>query len=186
MPGRYNTAVIFIFAVSVVVAASMAKEDVRLDSPAKPALRAPAALKRTEKIHGAVYVKIETLRPGPLQVGDTFVLRGEIRSEDGDLSGVDFEWSIPEGVRLVSGQVSGILPSLSEAQPRVVEITLAKTSARNEQVHLLAGAQRGSSHFADSAQFNTDIQEMLNADAAAVKSGLEVLRPKTKPIKVFQ
>ena len=74
----------------------------------------------------------------------------------------------------------------SEAQARVVEITLMKTSARNEQVHLLAGAQRGSSHFADSAQFNTDIQDTLNASAATVKRGLELLRPKAKPLKVYQ
>ncbi len=186
MSGRLNTAVIFLFAVSVLVAANVADDRARIRLTAKQTLRGPAALKRTEKIHGAVYVKIENLASRPLQTGDTFVLRGEIRSEDGDLSGVDFKWSIPEGVRLISGQVTGTLSSLSEAQARVVEITLMKTSARNEQVHLLAGAQRGSSHFADSAQFNTDIQDTLNASAATVKRGLELLRPKAKPLKVYQ
>ncbi len=201
MSGQFSSAVIFISVVAIAVAANLADESSPSARRNQLALRGPASiskkdmifgelkptmeLKHTEKVHGGIYVKIALTGAKPHHAGDVFVMRGEIRSEDGDLTGVDFKWSLPAGVRLVNGQLNGTLSSLAADHPAIVELTLEKTSANNEQIHLLAGASRGSSRMADSAQFNTDVQDQLEAGRAAIKSGLEAQGQKHSDIKVF-
>lgn len=202
MSRHFSSALMFVSVVAIALAANRAEEN--SSTTGKGLQRAPASMmssqaqkeqilgefKRpskfhyTEKIHGPVETKIELMGARPEQSGDVFVLRGTIVTSE-NLSDVSYKWSIPAGVQLINGQVSGVIGSVSADHPIEVELTLKKISSQNEQVHLMAGGAEGKSHFAESAQYNTDIQEYLDADRAATKKALEAHSEDDRKLKVF-
>lgn len=192
MSGQFSSVVMFCSLVAIAFAANRATEN---ESPA--ASRRPAsintikkeeklgpfnvvsALKHTEKLRGPLSVKLEMLGPKPSAIGDVFVLRGTLVSRE-VLDSASYTWSVPAGVELVNGAVSGTLTSVGGDTPGVVELTFRKMSADNVQIHLMAIAVRGGSRFGDSAQYNTEVQDMLKPSLEKSSASSE-----NKQLKIF-
>jgi hypothetical protein len=147
--------------------------------------------RHTEKAHGPIDVKLELEGSAPANTGDTFVLRGVIHT-DRDIRNVHFKWSIPSGVKIVNGAQTGDISQLLVGSPVAVELTLQKISGRNEQIHLHAEVNEPRARFADVAQFNTDIQEMLDSNdrdtkTMALKGGIQTgSKQKAPTVRIVQ
>jgi hypothetical protein len=114
----------------------------------------------TEKIHGPLRTAVEAVGTTAVAVGETFVLRGVISSEE-QISDVLVSWQIPQGLELINGTVQESIGLLIPGQPVNFELTLKKLTADNLQVHLMANAARGNFKFGDVAKFNTVDQEKI-------------------------
>lgn len=165
----------FVSLVAIVFATNRAQEAAHLPNKSS---RAPASLvtlekerilgpfkvapilRHTQKLHGPLSVRIDLASPTPAEIGEVFVLRGSVFSKE-DLQNVEFVWSVPPGLEVINGQLNGTLNLVSAAQARELEVTLRKTTTDNVQVHLMVNGSRNDIGFADSAQYNTEVQTML-------------------------
>jgi hypothetical protein len=116
------------------------------------------ALRHTEKLHGPLNVRLELVG----SPGGVFVLRGILTSREA-LQDAEFQWSVPEGVTVVNGALTGTVASVTPDQPGTVELTLQATTSGNKQIHLMAGVVRGGGRFSDSAQYNTEGNAVMDA-----------------------
>ncbi|MGE0527939.1 MAG: hypothetical protein AB7G93_21665 [Bdellovibrionales bacterium] len=172
MSGKYSGAMTFVFVMAIAFAA-MRSESLHTTRSA----RGPSAhtskklpldthstpfLKHTHKLRGPIQAVIELIGTRPERAGDVFTLRGLIRSAEG-LSDVDFKWSIPAGLEVINGQLEGRISVPGSDEAAKLEITLKKLVDENLQVHLIAGTNHGGARIADSAQYNTELQELINA-----------------------
>lgn len=175
MSSQFSTALISISLLAIALAANQADQngfdDAAIASKRGPAVAAMAtdstvskeerlgpfkeapALKHTEKAHGPIDVRLEYVGGLPAAVGDVFVVRGIVSARE-SLQGVDFQWSLPDGVELVNGAKQGRLDSVSTDQPAAVELTLKKTAPGKFKIHLLAGVSHAGGRFADAAQLD--------------------------------
>lgn len=200
MPGQFSAALMFVSLAAIALAANRAEEvNEMARSTREPASISVAAIQKeevlnssyraepimvhTEKMHGPLFVKIERVGAAPKAIGDVFVIRATVSSQK-SLSNVDFSWSIPGEVELVTGVNSGRLDSITPQQPGVLEMTLRKLAAANAQVHLLVGTTQGEARFGDTAQFNTDLQEQVDAQKEEMKKNTMTAAP-AKPFKVM-
>jgi hypothetical protein len=185
MSQQLSSAIMFIFLVSIAVAANRAEEN---SAPPPAVNRRPAAaafgkkapldevhaalFRHTEKIHGPVETQIVPIGAAKAEAGQVFVLKGVISASE-NLTDVDFKWSIPEGVEVINGALSGRLSQVRAERPAEVELTLKALGDINRQVHLLASGSHGGARFADTAQYNTTLQE-------EIRSAREALAESTK------
>lgn len=163
--------------------ASLTKKELRLGE-----LRNDNHLRHTHKIQGPLKASIAPSNKQLAEVGQTFVLKGLISSTQ-DLRNVDFKWAVPSGLEVISGQVAGQIVDVKADQPVEVHLTLRKLASENRQVHLVTGAARDGVRFGDSAQFNTEIQEMLDQEnevmrMKALNTGKDTGKPEAKGLKV--
>ena len=175
MPKQFNSALMFCSVVAIALAVHNAETDPRADTPPTRALasveptnkeqllgafKAPPLVTHTDKLRGPLVVHIEKVNGSD---GDTLTLRGIIVSKQ-DMSEVEFTWSIPEALEVVQGQRTGAISGLAAGKPTELEVTLHKLNpGSNVQVHLLASGRNNGLHFADTAQYNSEWQEALDA-----------------------
>jgi len=160
----------------------MAKKELMLGEGKAPVLR------HTSKVRGPLESRIELLGAIPEKAGDVFVLRGFVSSEK-ELRDVEFKWSIPAGLELVNGTAAGQISILKAGQPAEVQLTLRSLASENYQVHLIAaGADKGL-RFADSAQYNTLLQGVIEQSKEELLKSTEKAAAendvKVKNLKVF-
>jgi hypothetical protein len=160
--------------------ASLVKKELSLGE-AKPNLP-----RHTKKIHGPLQSKIELIGAIPEKAGDVFVLKGLVSASQ-DLRDVEFKWDIPAGLELVNGNLSGTISILSAGLPSEVQVTLRSLTGENYRVHFLAGGTDGGVRFAQSAQYNTLMQPLIEASKEAMLKSTEANTPprKEKGLKVF-
>lgn len=171
MSGNHSALATMTFLVAIALAANYADQDSA--GPRTP--RTPAALSKkemilggvdkplfrhTDKIRGPVEAAVELIGMRPEAAGDVFVLRGLVTS-DLPLTDVDFKWSLPPGVELINGAVRGRIAVLAAGKPAEVQLTLKTLTGENHQVHLIASASRGGTRFAQSVQYNTLLESVL-------------------------
>lgn len=183
MSGEYSSIVTFVFVVAIAMAAYEA------DNSQEPSGRKPASLskremvlgerrevaaltRRSDKVRGPLTTSIAASHKLHPTAGESFVITGHIVSEQ-DLSQVKFKWAIPDGIELVNGEVSGVVQSLLANQPYKVSLTVKKLSNENRQIHFAANAERGGAAFGSSAQYNTEIQTMLDEQDELTRSSLK-------------
>ncbi|NJL24636.1 MAG: hypothetical protein HC902_05335 [Calothrix sp. SM1_5_4] len=169
MSGRFN-AMMFISLVAIALAANRAEEN-------ESATRAPASLgkkeailgdversflRHTHKLRGPLSASIELLGARPQAPGDVFVVRGVIESAE-TVDSVNYKWALPEGVEIVNGQATGTVARVRSGEPAYTELTLKSLNGENHKIHFVAGASAGGARFADSTQYNTLTQELLEA-----------------------
>lgn len=128
-------------------------------------------LHHTEKIRGPLNVAIELLHDD----GETVRLRGVITSRRA-LDEVEFAWSLPVGVELISGELESTL-RLARGEPYVVDLVVKKLSNNNQQIHFHAQSSAGGARFGDTAQYNTEVQQIL--------SGVDHKAVAQKSLKIF-
>jgi hypothetical protein len=140
-------------------------------------------LRHTEKLHGPIDVAIQLVGPAPEKSGDVFTLQATVASSE-SLQNVNYSWSIPEGIEVINGQTGGSFDRIDEEVPGVLEVTLRQLSSQNQQIHLLAGTHDGRRHFAESAQYNSELQAHIDAKKQALK---EITEEETsgQNLKVF-
>lgn len=145
----------------------------------------PPLLRHTQKIHGPLEAHIELIGAVPENSGDVFVLKGHVSSSK-DLRDVEFKWAIPAGLEVVNGTANGYISILNADQPAAVQITLRTLASENYQVHLITAGVDGKVRFAESAQYNTLLQGMIDqSKEAQLKSTEKAVAEETKGLKVF-
>ncbi len=110
-------------------------------------------IRHTHKLRGPLKVNLDFSAQDMLQAGDVFTLSATLDSKE-SLNEVHFEWIIPEGLEMISGEQNGSL-RLEANESRSLEIVLRKIADENTQVHFKAISQKGAMTFSESAQFNT-------------------------------
>lgn len=205
MSKQFSSAMIFVFVMAIAFAMSRSSEQSLVG--VGEVERSPNAtqkeqilgafikddsLRHTQKARGPIDVKLRVEGSAPANIGDVFVLRATIQTER-DVNNVHFKWSIPDGVKLINGSQVGDISQLQVNSPAVLEMTLQKVSARNEQIHLHASVAENGMRSASVAQFNTDIQEILDTTdrtnkALAIKGALqgEPSTPKAHSVRIVQ
>lgn len=143
-------------------ASTVAKKDTSFITEEK------AAHKHTSKVRGPLTSAVELVGTAPAAAGDVFVLRAVVSSEEA-LKDVSFRWLVPAGVEVVSGSVRSTIAFVGPAQPFETQITLRQVSSENVRVHFKTRGKSGEMRFADSAQYNTLMQEALQASKAELK-----------------
>lgn len=145
-------------------------------------------LKHTSKIRGPLESHIELLGAVPERAGDVFVLRGLVSSSK-ELRDVEFKWAIPAGLELVNGTVTGSISILRPGEPTEVQVTLRSLASENQQVHLLTAGADGAIKFAESAQYNTLLQGLLDQSKEellkSTEKAAEQERERSKGLRVF-
>ena len=202
MSSQFSTALMFGSVVAIALAASRAHDNqeslaptinrgpASIASQQKEAIlgafKAEPQLKHTEKLRGPLAVKITLMDNKTSAVGEAFVLRGAISSSEA-LDEVDYQWSLPKGVELINGQISGRLSVISDNQSEYVELTLRKLSLENVQVHLLATSAKGGARFSDVAQYNSEAKNLRAVDEkeSLQKSYEDSAAEKHRELKVF-
>ena len=177
MSGK-SSAVMFVFALAIAFASFRAENGTSLTSSASrgPSSIASVGLKRikhTSKLRGPLSASLELVGKTPEAPGDVFVLKGIVSSYR-EASNVEFAWALPEGIELVNGERNGVISSLTPDKPFEVVVTLRQIGDSNAQIHLqVSTAIAGGTRFADTAQFNTLLEE-------AFKQGLQDLKQTTE------
>lgn len=145
----------------------------------------PSLFKHTEKIRGPLKVTLQMPSQLPDKVGDVFVVTATIRSSE-NLRSIDFKWNFPPEVEVVNGEKLGRIDSLLANQPKEVSITLKSLTGANHKVHFLAAASEQGTRFADSAQYNTLFQTVLNESKKTLSKAVEEASRENRPgFKVF-
>jgi hypothetical protein len=146
--------------------------------------------KHTEKLRGPLKVQIENLGTS-IGKGEVFRLRGNITTHHTLERQTEFTWVLPEGVELVSGQVSGTA-WVTPDQPLALELIFKKSGddEMNAQIHLVTSSTRGGASFSDTAQFNTNLNSNTGTDknSGVTASGLNKAAAQKKdapPVKIF-
>jgi hypothetical protein len=198
MSKQFNSALMFCSVIAIALAVHHAETDPRTDAHPTRALasvesthkeqilgafKVPSAVAHTDKLRGPLAVHLEKMNGS---ASDTVTLRGIISSKQ-DMSEVEFTWSIPEGLEVVNGQLTGSISALAAHKPTELMVTLHKLKpGTNLQVHLLASARQNGMHFADTAQYNSEWQEALDARKELVqKKTTAATPPAQQEIKIF-
>ncbi len=185
MSGKFGTALMF---VGLMALAWVSYEPSATRSPASlgPSVKAKSfalskgdVLKHTKKLRGPLSAKVALRGAKPEEPGDTFVLVGEILSES-NLSEVTYEFNLPADVELINGVVKGKIQNIVANEPREIELTLKQNAFDNKQIHLVASGSKGGMIFADSAQFNTLLEEQFRTSQKELLESTEQNAPRYK------
>jgi hypothetical protein len=171
---------LFVFSVAIAFAANQADDMIK-----DPSMRGPAsvsgkkiafeevsAIKHTAKVHGPVDVSVELVGERPNGAGDVFVLKGVVTSSEA-VNNIEYSWRIPEEIEVVNGSLESVIPSLQPDQPFTVEVTLKQKSFANGRIHFRAKSTTPGMRFADTAQYNSMMQDALEASRAELKRSTE-------------
>lgn len=126
-----------------------------------------AKLRHTTKLSSPIRVSL-TSSTEVVSANESFTLTATLATKQ-NLDNVVVEWSLPESIEIVSGARKVTLSELKAHQPETIEIRLVSRSSENQQIHVAAKAEKGSTKFSEIAQFNT----VSGPDIA--KSKLELL-----------
>lgn len=118
--------------------------------------------RHTEKLKGTTDVQIALSSAKPEKAGDIFVLTATI-SVSANAEAVEFQWSLPKNAELVSGDSQASFQNLNAGDVKSITVTVKAGSDHNEQIHLLVKTVNGELNEAVSAQYNSQIQDELDA-----------------------
>lgn len=124
----------------------------------------------TNKLRGPVNISIQALEEGPKQQGDVYRLRLIVEASV-HLDFLDYKWSVPAGVEVISGDLNGQFHNLEAGQVQYVDVDFRSLSGKNEQIHALISKQMDGYEFAEVAQFNTVFETYLGRDKSETLNG---------------
>lgn len=176
----------FIFTMAIAFAAIRAEDLPSSMAFSPPSTRGPASVsgkkivfeeaslsaKHTSKVRGPMEVSVELVGARPNAEGDVFVLKGVVVSSEA-LRDVEYFWKIPAELELVNGSVKSVISDLNAGQPYTMQMTLRQKGFANGRVHFRARGSHGGLKFGDSAQYNSMMQETLEASRAELKKSSE-------------
>ena len=127
--------------------------------PATSFIRNPLT-KHTRKLSAPMMTHIES-DSSEVSDGDIITLTGHMKTSS-PMKNVEIKWIIPNGYTIVSGSKSSYITSAEVGQDYQFKITVKSNSSVNQIIHLVAKSQVGESHFSNSSQFHTKLQNELN------------------------
>ena len=159
----------FMFGMSFILVASIN------DNPSKDKVRIPAStnksktttsftknplLKHTKKLSAPMMTHIVS-DSDEVSEGETFTLTGYMRSSS-KMKNVEVKWIIPNDFIIINGSKKSYITSAEAGQDYQFKITVKSNSSVNQIFHLVAKSQMGDSHFSNSSQYHTKLQNELN------------------------
>lgn len=178
---------LFVFSIAIAFAANQAedapavKEDLAVPNAARGLASVAGkkivfeeinTFKHTAKVHGPVDVSVELVGARPNAAGDVFVLRGVVTSSEA-VNNIEYSWRIPKEIEVVNGALKSVIPSLRPDQPFTVEVTLKQKTFANGRIHFRAKSTTPGVRFADAAQYNSMMEEALQASREELKRSTE-------------
>ena len=125
-------------------------------------------IRHTEKLLAPVVMVIEPAGSMADGAGDEFELKVMIKSRY-DLSSLETEWVLPDGVKMISGAMKDTQYSMAAEEVRTVQAVFRQNSDRNEQVHFRVKSLDSNLPFGASVQYNTLDQEDIDESVAALE-----------------
>lgn len=119
--------------------------------------------RHTNKLRGPMTLTWSLIGDQPTSAGDIFELEATFVSEV-YIESVNAQLVIPPGVELVKGTKNFEVTKLAADEPQKIRFVFKQTSNRNEQVHLVAAAEKPGMRFADSIQFNTLLEPAIKQE----------------------
>lgn len=174
----------FMFGMSFILVASIN------DNPSKDKVRTTAStnktktttsfiknplLKHTKKLSAPMMTHIVS-DSDEISEGETFTLTGYMKSSS-QMKNVEVKWIIPNDFIIINGSKKSYITSAEAGQDYQFKITVKSNSSVNQIFHLVAKSQMGDSHFSNSSQYHTKLQNELN------KSNLELYERTKKYIE---
>lgn len=140
--------------------------------------------RHTQKLKGPISL---TLTSSEESKNHTLPITLTIQSSE-PLADVDVKWIIPDGVRLVSGNIEERI-SIGPEGPISITIHVQTLNENNNQIHARADGSLGAIQFSEIAQFNTSHKHLNSMSKKDVleKSGHDGEDPDTTSLlKIFQ
>lgn len=125
-------------------------------------------IRHTEKLLAPVVLLIEPVGSLADGAGEEFELKVMIKSRY-DLSSLETEWVLPEGVELVSGAMKDTQYSMAAEEVRTLHAVFKQNTDSNEQVHFRVKSLDSKLPFGASVQYNTLDQEDIDKSVAALE-----------------
>ena len=119
--------------------------------------------RHTNKLRGPMTLTWSLIGDQPTSAGDIFELEATFVSEV-YIESVNAQLVVPPGVELVKGSKNFEVSKLAADEPQRIRFVFRQTSNRNEQVHLVASAEKPGMRFADSIQFNTLLEPAIKQE----------------------
>lgn len=160
------------FAFAAICVKDVSREPALVSDKLKLFSEGSRGAKHTFKVRGPMDVSIELLGARPNGEGDAFVLRGLVTSSEA-LRDVEYSWNIPAELELINGTLSSVISNIDPGQPVSVQVTLRQKGFANERVHFRARGVSGAMKFGASAQYNSMLQETLEASRLELKKSAE-------------
>lgn len=111
-----------------------------------------------QKIKAPISISLQRLEQNPIEPQIPFTLIAKIKTTVSTPSAKIF-WNLPQWVTLVSGEIETTLTALTPGEEIEIHITLMVNSNENVQIHAQVKAPFGATLLADTAQFNTLMEQ---------------------------
>lgn len=125
-------------------------------------------VRHTEKLLAPVVMVVEPVGSTADGAGDEFELKVMLKSRY-DLSSLETEWVLPEGIELVSGAMKDTQYSMAADEVRTLHAVFKQITDNNEQVHFRVKSLDSNLPFGASVQYNTLDQEDIDESVAALE-----------------
>lgn len=120
---------------------------------------------RTHKLEQPIEVSIEYDKDQAVQAGEPYTLTGKIKSSV-PLKNLNVKWALPKGVTAVSGQQQLSFSELKAGKEEVFDLTIITDSESNQKIHLFVESKGPGLITANSKQFNTQDQNLIEFESA--------------------
>ncbi|MCB0356571.1 MAG: hypothetical protein KDD40_06165, partial [Bdellovibrionales bacterium] len=128
-----------------------------------------------QKIKPPIRINIDKNLIGKIYAGDEFEVTATVSSEV-DTKNVKVEWSLPQYLQVISGELMHSFAELKAGEQKTVRISLISHSEENQQIHIFASAPYGKQVLSAVDQFNTtDEEDIKNAKSDLVKRNLDYI-----------
>ena len=106
---------------------------------------------------------IDLLLIGPVEgarIGESFTLTAKIKVRSVGKN-ISIKWALPKGIKLLKGLEAESLGTLKPNKLKEIPIDVVTTTTENLQVHALVVGTFGNLQLGRSAQFNTQLQSLI-------------------------
>lgn len=125
-------------------------------------------IRHTEKLLAPVVIMIKPTSNVASEPGDEFELEVMVKSRY-NLSSLETEWIVPEGVELKSGSLKDTLYSMAADEVRSIHAVFHQVSDKNQQIHFRVKSLDSNLPFGASTQYNSIIQGDIDESVAALE-----------------
>lgn len=123
----------------------------------------------TEKVRGPIKTSLRLIGSPAGQVGSAFTMEAIIEVNR-DVLGARFRWSLPAGLKLVSGRSNGTVPDLRAGEQFRTTIVVEQAEAGNHQIHFAVDGSNHGVRYASVSQYNSVFEEFLQAEREVVRN----------------
>lgn len=131
---------------------------------------------------GSLKIDIRNFGKGPITAGSSAELSATVEAL-ADLSGLEYNWLLPEGITAEAGATKGSIGRLAQGEKTTLNLSITSSVTENRQVHLNVYRKVGGESLGEIAQFNTVLQEKIDGE---IEKRAEILKAQANPGKDFE